>query len=112
MVDGCVSLECEELRDVNRSRRTDPRQIVAQQVDDHEILGPIFLALGERQAERRIVLGAEAPRAGAFDGPRLDEAPGIHAKKSFRRRAEHHGIRQIEKCCERRRISRTAHDDW
>ena len=62
MMDGGVALEREELGDAHGAGRADARQIVAHQVDDHQVLGPVLRALGERLAERGVVLGADAAR--------------------------------------------------
>ena len=66
MMDGGVALEREQLGHAHGAGRADARQIVAHQVDDHQVLGAILGALGQRLAERRVVLGADAARPRAL----------------------------------------------
>jgi hypothetical protein len=65
-------------------RGADARQIVAHQVDDHQILGAILGALSQRLPERRIMLRSEAARTSALDRPRLDVAARIDSEESLR----------------------------
>ena len=58
VMDGRVALEREQLRDADGAGRAHARQIVAHQVDNHQVLGAILGALGERRAERGVVLGS------------------------------------------------------
>ena len=52
VVHGGVALEREQLGHAHGAGRADARQIVAHQVHDHQVLGAILGALGERLAER------------------------------------------------------------
>jgi hypothetical protein len=62
MMDGGIALEREEFGHAHAAWRTDARQIVAHQIDNHQVLGAIFRAGRERHAKRRIVLGPQAAR--------------------------------------------------
>ena len=106
MVDGRVVLEREELGHAHGAGRADARQIVSHQVHDHQVLGPILGALGQRQAERGVVLGADTARARPLDGARLDVSADVHAQKALRRRAEHDGLRKVQVRGERGGVSR------
>ena len=70
-----VGFDREERRDIDRSELADASEIVARQVDDHQVLGPVLLA----RAQCRGVGGR------AFDGSRLDRAP-VDPQKQFGRR--------------------------
>src|SRR2546426_4900750 len=39
-----------------------PRQVVPEEVHDHHVLGPVLVALGEREGEGRVVLRPHAAR--------------------------------------------------
>src|SRR4029079_12897275 len=78
MMYGGVTLEREELGDPYRARRTDAREVVAHQVDNHQVLGAIFRALGKRLTQRRVVLRADAARPRALDRTCLDKAAASH----------------------------------
>ena len=39
-----ITLQTAQHRHTHAARRTHPAQIIAQQIDDHHILGPVFAA--------------------------------------------------------------------
>ena len=73
-----------ELRDAHAAGRAHARQVVAHEVDDHQVLGAILGALGERLTERGIVLGTDTARPRALDRPRLDMTARIDSEESLR----------------------------
>ena len=103
---GGVVLEREQLGDAHGARRAHARQIVAHQVHDHQVLGAVLGALGQRLAERGVVLGTDAARARALDRPRLHEAVAVHAKEALRRRADHVHVGRLEERRKRRGVAR------
>ena len=94
MMDGGVPLEREQLRNAHGAWRADARQVVAHQVDDHQVLGAILGALGQRLAERGVVLRTDAARPRPLDRPRLDTPLRVDVQEALGRRAEHRGIRE------------------
>ena len=75
MVDRGIALQPEEYRDFDCTVATDPRQIVAQQIDDHQILGSILLA-GRQFLGKRPVFGeCLAARPRSLDWPGLHMSP-------------------------------------
>ena len=106
VVHGGVALQREQLRHADAARRAHARQVVAHQVHDHQVLGPVLRALGQRLTQRRVVLGTEAARAGALDRPRLDVARRVHVQEPLGRRADDGGVRQLHESGERRRVVR------
>ena len=84
MMDRGKGLKAAKLRHLHRARHADFREIVAQQIDDHDILGAILAALGQRQRLKRVEngIGEAAPRA--LDRPGLD-AVALDFQKSFGR---------------------------
>ena len=53
LVHGLVGLDPHQLRDLDAADLADAAEVVAQQVDDHQVLGPVLL------------VGAQARRRGA-----------------------------------------------
>src|SRR2546421_59885 len=74
-------LEREQLAHAHRAWRADPREIVADQIDDHQVFGAVLRALRQRASERRVVLGTDAARPRALDRPRL-EMPGVRERRA------------------------------
>ena len=104
MVDRGVALEREELGDAHRARRADARQVVAHQVDDHQVLGAILGALGQRLARARASCSGPTPRGRVPLIGRVSTWPrGVDAQEALGRRAEHRRIGQVEERGERRR---------
>ena len=66
MVNGGVVFEPEQLGHADGAGRADARQIVSHQIHDHQILGLVLRADGERHAERKVVLGPDAARPRAL----------------------------------------------
>ncbi len=84
----------------------DPGQVVPQQIDDHHILRPVLVALGQRAAERGVVHRAEAARTGALDRPGLDvPAVLVQQKEALGRGAQHRELAEVEVGGEGGRIS-------
>ena len=65
---GGIRLDPKQRGHVHAARHTDPRQVVADQVDDDQILGTLFFA-GEQAASKRVVLvGRAPPGSSSLDG--------------------------------------------
>ena len=67
--------------------KADAAEIVAREVDDHEILGAILFAAGECGAERGVFLGSASSADGSFDGARFHVARGVDSQEALGRRA-------------------------
>ena len=105
MVHGRMLLEREQLGHADGARPAHAREIVPHQVHDHQVLGPVLVALGERAAERGVVHRAEPARPRALDRPGLDVAPVlVQPKEPLRRGAEHRWLAEVEIGGERGRI--------
>src|SRR5207302_1127285 len=63
-----VPADAHENVHLHRARRADPAEVVAAQIDEHEMLGPFLGALQERALETKIALAVRAARAGTRDG--------------------------------------------
>ena len=68
--DGRIGLDREQLRHLDAARPRDARQIVAQQIDDHQIFGAL-LGIG---AKRRGI-GVRAARCPSSAGPSTGRPP-------------------------------------
>ena len=60
----CVQLE--QVWHLHRMQGRNPRQIVPQQVDDHQVFGALLGGLPERVSQSRILFRGVAPRCGAL----------------------------------------------
>ena len=74
MVDVGVGLQPAERRHGNAARRADPGQVVAQQIDDHDVLGPLLDRGQQRRGGRPVGLRVVEPAGGALDRAGLDVA--------------------------------------
>jgi hypothetical protein len=101
VVDGRVALEGKQLGDANGARRADARQIVAHQIDDHQVLGAVLGAFRERLAESGIVLRPDAARPRSLDWPRLHVSRRVGPQKALGGCAQHERLGKIEICRER-----------
>jgi hypothetical protein len=72
MLDERVRLKLAELGDVNAVRRAYSRQIIAHEIDDHNVLRAVFLARRKLVSRVEIGHGMVGAAAGAFDGARFD----------------------------------------
>ena len=80
------------------------RQIIAQQIDDHHIFGPIFFAGSQVVAGEHIGLGAARPPTCSLDRSCFDLAV-LNANKPLRRRTGNLPFAAIEVTGERSRIA-------
>ena len=53
-----VRLQAAKLADPHALGPADPRQVVSQQVDDHDVLGPVLLAVAKFDLGRRSACGS------------------------------------------------------
>ena len=88
VVHGRVLLQREQLRHPHAAGPADARQVVAQQVHDHHVLGAVLLALGQRLAQRRVVHRPEAARPRALDRAGSRPARPVERQEALGRRAE------------------------
>src|SRR5215211_117408 len=57
LVDGLVGLDLHHPRHLDAADLTDGAEVVAQEVDDHQVLGPVLLVGGEGGGEGRVFVG-------------------------------------------------------
>ena len=85
--DVAVVLDLHELVDADRPRRRDAAQVVAAQVDEHDVLGSLLL-VGEQVGAQAAVLGGVTPR-GRVPGERAREhLVALHAHERLGARAD------------------------
>ena len=82
-MDRREALEHAKLADIDRMRPADPREIVAQQIDDHHVLRPILLAAQQGLGLVAVLLGRRPPGPGSLDRAGLDPTVG-QFQKPFR----------------------------
>lgn len=71
-------------------------EVVAQQVDDHQVLCAVLLPGGEVLAQCLVLLPGAAARPGALDGLGLHTAVGVDGQEPLRGGAEHRHAREFE----------------
>ena len=84
------ALQHAELGRQHRVVAADPAQVVAQEIDDHHVLGPVLGAGQQLRAQPRILLGRAPARPRALDRPRLDLPPPQLQEPLRRRRRDRH----------------------
>ena len=81
---GGIGLDSEERRHIDAARTADPRQIVAHQIDDHQIFGPLLFVGDEGGLLRGVGHRIGAPPRGALHRPR-GRQPVANLQKKLRR---------------------------
>ena len=87
MVHVGIAFQAEQLRYPNAAGLAAATEIVAQQVDDHEVLRPVLFAALQFFGQRLILLRRAAPRPRTLDRPRLDPAV-LNFDKTLGRQAQ------------------------
>ena len=91
-----VALEGHELVDLLGAEAHDPADVVAGQVDQHDVLGQLLRVLGQLRAEQPVVLARSRPGAACpAIGPRGDD-PVAQADHRLGRRADHRDLGEAE----------------
>ena len=106
--DVAVPLDGHEVDDLNGARGADPTEIVAGQVDEHDVLGPLLWIREHFCGQRVVVLGRRAAWPAA--GDRMHRRPTVHhCDVRFGTRA--HDVEAVEpqQIQVRTRIARAQH---
>src|SRR5688572_12081731 len=98
-------LEGEQLGDTDRPGAADARQIVAHQVNDHQVLGTVLRALRERLSEQAVVLRTEPARHRSLDWARLDVPELIDSEEALGRGADDADVRRFKESRKRRSVT-------
>ena len=93
--DRAVGLDGEQRGHVDGAGAAHPAQVVAHHVDDHEVLGPLLLGLGELVGQGDVGRVGRGPGPGAFHGPAL-ETLALATQEQLRGEAEHLGVAEVE----------------
>ena len=94
-----ISLDVEQVRHPHAARPRDAPEIVADHVDDHHVLGSLFLGFAQAFGLLEILLEPQAPRGGAFHRTRFDASAGTMEEELWRR-AAHRPLACIDECAE------------
>ena len=100
MVDGGEALQHAELGCQHRVVAADAGEVVAQQVDDHHVLGPVLLGRQQLGGEAGVLLGRGPARARALDRPGLDPA-AFELEEALGRGGDDGGLAIVEEGRER-----------
>jgi hypothetical protein len=85
----------EELGHVQRADFADARDVVAQQIDDHPVLGLVLGIVGQEEPLRAVLLRTGAAWRRPLHRQRLDPAVRANFEEEFRRARQHDGAGQI-----------------
>src|SRR3546814_15576331 len=95
-MDGGIGLYVEEALRLDAAHSRDPRQIVADQVDDHQIFGPLLGVVAKRIGSGPIAVRVAVARRGALHRPRRD--PAIAYSKEQRSEGRRVGKECVSTC--------------
>ncbi len=84
---GAIGLDGEEIGDLDRADLRHAAEIVAQQIDDHQILGALLLVHGEPGLQPRVLARGAPARRRPLHRPRRD-ALALAAEEELRRHGE------------------------
>ena len=103
MVQAGVAFDRAKIGHLDRPRAADPREVVAQQVDDHDVFCPV-LARGRQRPLRRAIGGRiRTASHRPLDRTCLDRA-AIRPQEKLRRRRQDRARALLEVTAERRRV--------
>src|SRR5712691_11466162 len=104
MMHGAIAFQSADGLDVDGTVTANPAEIVAHEIDNHDVLRTILWA-GEQLGNPGLILGGRrAARPGPFDRSRLDFTRA-HVEEPFRRSAGDSEIAKVEIARERRRVA-------
>ncbi len=99
-----VVLVHHEFGDFHRAVRTHPAQVVPFEIDEHDVLSPLFRVEVEFVGQLIVLGSPPAARAGPGDGPRLGPAVTAECHETFGRRRDEFAVAEVEVACEGRRV--------
>ncbi len=92
LVHGRVALHRHQPRHLHGPGLGDPAEVVADQVHDHQVLGPGLLVRRQPFRDRAVLGRVGHPRRGALDRPALRPAVAVDGQEPLRRRAGHRQV--------------------
>ena len=101
---GLVALDRHQAWDLDAADRADGAEVVAQEVDDHQVLGPVLLVVAQARRQPRVLVGAGAARARPLDRLRLGPTLAVDAEEALGRGAEHGEVAEAQEGGERGRV--------
>ncbi len=105
LVHGRVVLDHHQLGDGDAADLADDAEVVAQQVDDHQVLGVGLFVVGQLGLQRRVLGRVGGARGRPLDRPRLDPALAVDREEALRRGADHGDLAELEEGGEGRRVA-------
>ena len=100
-----VGLDDHQLVDRDRAVLADPAEVVAAEVDQHHVLGPLLRVVDQPLGEAAVLVLAAPARRGAGDRPRLDPVAG-DLDQRLRRGAGDLEVAELEEVHVGRRVDR------
>ena len=106
LVDRRVGLDGHERRHVHAPQRAHAAEVVADEVDDHEVLGARLLVVAQRGAAVGVLDRMGGARRGALDRLGLDHPLAVDAQEALGRGAQHRQVAEAQQRRVRRRVAR------
>ena len=104
MLHELIRFEPTQLGDAHRVWIAGPREVVPQQVDDHDVLRAVFFAFEQIDASEQVGFGPERTPTGSLDRPGFDLAL-VDAQEPLGRGAKDLQVARVEVGGEGRRIA-------
>ena len=89
LVDGGVGLDGHERRHLDAAQRAHAAEVVAHEIDDHEVLGARLVVGAQRGGAVGVLGGVGGARGGALDRLGLDDPLAVDAQEALGRGAQH-----------------------
>ena len=107
LVHGGVGLDGHQLRHLDAAQRADAAEVVAQQVDDHQVLGAGLVVGAQRGGAVGVLDRVRGTRAAVpLIGLRLDDPLAVDAQEALGRGAEHRDVAEAQQRRVRRGVAR------
>jgi len=100
-----IALDIEQGVDPHRTGRGDDAEVVAHQIDDHQIFGPLLGSVAQRLRRRTVGTRFRSARGCPFHGPHEDFSPSA-GEEEFRRSRENAPVAGVEPGAKRSLLAR------
>src|SRR5271166_5271165 len=97
-MDGAESLDIEEPPDAHGTWNRGDSEVVADEIDDHQVLGPVLHARRQVGTKLLVFVSGPATRPGALDRLRFRPASAVDFQEALRRGAQHRKRTETKEC--------------
>src|SRR5436305_227359 len=104
LMDGLVGLHRHHLRHLDRAHLANRSEVVAQEVDDHQVLRPVLLVGGEGEGEGGVFGGSCTAARGSLDRAGFGFSISIYTEETLGRGTEDGEVAEAQVGGKRRRV--------